>query len=125
MQHVEAELRFIEPMECKLVPSIPDGTEWQYEVKLDRWRAIAIKHKNEVLLYSRNGNLLNGRFPALVDAIQSLPAKRFMLDGEIVALDEEGHHSCFPKVIPGSNAVLQPSSHPTSGSFPVLVTSLG
>jgi bifunctional non-homologous end joining protein LigD len=44
-------------------------------------------------LYSRNGNLLNGKFPVLVDAIHTLPVKRFMSDGEIVALDEEGRHS--------------------------------
>jgi len=69
MQKVEAELRFIEPMECLSVSSVIDGEDWQYENKLDGYHVIAIKQKNEVLLYSRNGNLLNGKFPRIVDAV--------------------------------------------------------
>jgi len=31
---------FIEPMECALVPKLPEGPDWTYEVKLDGYRAI-------------------------------------------------------------------------------------
>jgi len=38
-----ARLRFIAPMECTSVASIPEGREWQYELKLDGYRVIAVK----------------------------------------------------------------------------------
>src|SRR5258708_23734133 len=31
---------FIEPMECALVPTLPEEPDWTYEVKLDGYRAI-------------------------------------------------------------------------------------
>ena len=43
MQKVEAELRFIPPMECLEVDRIAEGKEWFYEIKHDGYRAIAIK----------------------------------------------------------------------------------
>ena len=42
-----APLRFIEPMECLPVHKIPDGAEWQYELKLHGYRAIAVKDAGE------------------------------------------------------------------------------
>jgi ATP-dependent DNA ligase len=34
---------FIEPMECAPVTKLLDGPEWVYEIKLDGYRAIAVK----------------------------------------------------------------------------------
>jgi ATP-dependent DNA ligase len=34
---------FIEPMECLAVARLPDGPNWVWEVKLDGYRAIAVK----------------------------------------------------------------------------------
>jgi ATP-dependent DNA ligase len=45
---------FIEPMECALVPKLPEGSDWTYEVKLDGYRAIGVKSSRETILYSRN-----------------------------------------------------------------------
>jgi ATP-dependent DNA ligase len=42
MQKMPAALRFVPPMECKNVERIPEGAEWQYELKLDGYRAIAV-----------------------------------------------------------------------------------
>jgi ATP-dependent DNA ligase len=88
-----APLRFIEPMECLPVEKAPYGLEWQYELKLDGYRAIAVKDAGEVSLYSRNGNSFNAKFPSIVTALEQLRQKRFVIDGEIVALDENGRHS--------------------------------
>jgi DNA ligase D-like protein (predicted ligase) len=93
MQKMPARLFFVAPMECKTVESVPDSDEWQYELKLDGYRAIATKQFGEVDLYSRNGNSFNARFPEILDALTSLPVKSFVVDGEIVALDEQGRHS--------------------------------
>src|SRR3954454_1358383 len=93
MQKMPAPLRFIAPMECLPVARVPDGEEWQYELKLDGYRAIAVKDGGEVSLYSRNGNSFNAKFPSVVDALAKLQPKHFVIDGEIVALDENGRHS--------------------------------
>jgi len=48
----------------------------------------------EVLnLFSRNGNSFNPKFPSIVEMFEKSQLKRFILDGEIVALDEQGRHS--------------------------------
>ncbi|PYK31065.1 MAG: hypothetical protein DME57_05065 [Verrucomicrobia bacterium] len=93
MQKEPAALRFVAPMECKPVERIPEGEDWQYELKLDGYRAIAVKQSGELMLYSRYGNSFNADFPRVVDALEKLRPKRFVIDGEIVALDEEGRHS--------------------------------
>jgi DNA ligase D-like protein (predicted ligase) len=93
MQKMPAALRFVPPMECKTVARIPEGDDWQYELKLDGYRAIAVRQSGELMLYSRYGNSFNGDFPGVVDLLEKLRPKRFVIDGEIVALDERGRHS--------------------------------
>jgi ATP-dependent DNA ligase len=82
MQKMAASRRFIAPMECLPVDNIPDGKEWQYELKLDGYRAFAVKDSGEVSLYSRNGNLFNTKFPAIAEAFPELRPKRFVIDGD-------------------------------------------
>jgi bifunctional non-homologous end joining protein LigD len=93
MQKMPAPLRFIPPMECLAVDQVPEGELWQYELKLDGYRTIAIKQDGDVRLFSRNGNSFNSRFPVIVQTLEKMRIKRFILDGEIVALDERGRHS--------------------------------
>jgi bifunctional non-homologous end joining protein LigD len=93
MQKMPAPLRFIPPMECLEVDKIPEGELWQYELKLDGYRTVAIKQDGNVDLLSRNGKSFNSKFPSIVQALEALRIKRFILDGEIVALDERGRHS--------------------------------
>ncbi len=92
MQKVEAELHFIKPMECLGVAEVSEGQEWFYEVKHDGYRAIAIKQKNEVNVYSRNGKLLT-QFPNIYRELLKVRGKSFILDGEIVALADDGRPS--------------------------------
>jgi DNA ligase D-like protein (predicted ligase) len=93
MQKMPAPLRFIPPMECLEVNKVPEGGLWQYELKLDGYRTIAIKQDDEVELFSRRGSSFNSKFPSVVQSLEALRSKRFILDGEIVALDENGRHS--------------------------------
>src|SRR5712664_1752438 len=72
---------FIEPMECALVPKLPDGPDWTYEVKLDGYRAIGVKTSREAILYSRNHKNFNKRFPQIAEAIRELPADTATRDG--------------------------------------------
>src|SRR5580704_3860149 len=71
---------------------LPEGPSWLYELKLDGYRAIAIKSRGRVQLRSRNDKGFNTRYPSLVEALGSMPDET-VLDGEVVALDEEGRPS--------------------------------
>jgi len=55
-------------MECALVPTLPEGSDWIYEVKLDGYRAIGVKTSSETILYSRNHKNFNKRFPQIAEA---------------------------------------------------------
>lgn len=84
---------FVLPMKAQLKEEIPGGQDWLYEIKLDGIRAIAVKRKGQVQLYSRTHRELNLEHPALVEALREYAEDDFVLDGEIVALDEKGHSS--------------------------------
>jgi DNA ligase D-like protein (predicted ligase) len=83
---------FIEPMQCKPVASLPTGENWTFEIKFDGYRCIAVKRGREVTLFSRHKKGLNKRFPSVVEALASLGSD-FVLDGELVAFDQEGKPS--------------------------------
>jgi len=88
-----AKARFIDPMKPRLVEKPPTAGDWIYELKFDGIRLIAVKTGKKVSLLSRNKNELAGRFPEIVEAVKSLPARECVIDGEVVALDEEGRSS--------------------------------
>ena len=74
------------------VQNIPDGKEWLYEVKFDGYRCLAGRDKSGVILWSRRGNLFNAQFPHIAQACERLPVDT-LLDGEIVAIDQNGRIS--------------------------------
>jgi bifunctional non-homologous end joining protein LigD len=88
-----AKARFVEPMKAKLVDKPPPTGDWIYELKFDGIRLIAVKANEKVSLLSRNQNELAERFPEIVEAVRSLPVRELVIDGEVVALDEEGRSS--------------------------------
>ena len=65
---------------------LPEGEEYCYEIKLDGFRCLAFVDGEEIYLQSRNARPLGRYFPELV-----LPQGRYVLDGEIVVRDAEGH----------------------------------
>ena len=76
------------PLKPQLAASrreLPTGEDLSYEVKLDGFRCLAFVDGAEVYLQSRNGRPLQRYFPEL-----SLPAGRYVLDGEIVVRDGDG-----------------------------------
>ena len=62
------------------------------EIKLDGYRALAIKSGGKVQLRSRNDNDFTGRYSSIAAALGAMPDET-VLDGEVVALDEEGRPS--------------------------------
>ena len=80
---------FISPMDCAPVSKVPDGGQWLFEIKLDGYRAIAVKADGRVNLFSRRHKSFNHQYPHLVEALGELP-EGTVVDGEVVALDESG-----------------------------------
>jgi bifunctional non-homologous end joining protein LigD len=83
----------IHPMLAESVAEPFDGSQWLFEIKWDGYRAIAFIENGKVRLVSRNQNDLTARYPELKDMAQLIKAKAAILDGEVVALDEEGKAS--------------------------------
>jgi bifunctional non-homologous end joining protein LigD len=83
----------IYPMLATSISDPFDGPDWLFEIKWDGYRAIAFLENGKVRLVSRNQNELTHRYPELKDLAKSVKAKTAILDGEVVALDEQGRPS--------------------------------
>ncbi len=83
----------IHPMLAESVNDPFDGDEWLFEIKWDGYRAVAFIENGKVRLVSRNQNDLTPRYPELHDLAKFIKAKNAILDGEVVALDDEGRAS--------------------------------
>jgi hypothetical protein len=55
------------------VERLPEGQQWQYELRLDGYRAIGLTRENKARLWSRNGKDFVRRFPKVPKAIANLP----------------------------------------------------
>jgi bifunctional non-homologous end joining protein LigD len=83
---------FIPPMLLMRTERLPEGPAWLYELKLDGYRAVAAKSAGRVKVWSRNENDFGQRYPAIAAALARLPDDT-VVDGEIVALDDDGRPS--------------------------------
>jgi len=79
----------IKPMKATLVDAPFDDPGWIYEIKWDGYRAVAIVDAGTAKLISRN-NLPFDQFSPINDLLESWQMN-VVLDGEIVALNEEGN----------------------------------
>ncbi|MGJ3508887.1 ATP-dependent DNA ligase [Enemella sp. A6] len=86
-----ADLPVIEPMLASPA-EITDlsGDDWHYEVKWDGYRAVASVADGELTLRSRRGMDLTAKYPELAELTELVDDHAVVLDGEIVALDEQG-----------------------------------
>jgi DNA ligase D-like protein (predicted ligase) len=87
-----ATAKFVEPMLLLRTDKLPEGEPWEYQLKLDGYRAIAFKSKGTIRLRSRNDKDFSLRYRAVVQGLAKLPDET-VIDGEVVALDEEGRPS--------------------------------
>ena len=79
------------PMLATLADAAPrDEEHWTYELKYDGFRAVCAISGGEVAMWSRNELDLSARFPHIAAALGKLKLPEVVLDGEVVALDEQG-----------------------------------
>ncbi len=59
-------------------------------MKFDGWRMQLHKAGDRVVVFSRNGVDMTGRFPMIRDRVLSLSASTAIIDAELVACDSDG-----------------------------------
>lgn len=75
------------------VKTAPEGDDWLHEIKFDGYRILARLHKGDVQLISRNGNDWSRKFPEIRQRLEKFAVQDAILDGEIIALAEDGTSS--------------------------------
>lgn len=100
------------PMEAKSVAEIPTGSGWQYEPKWDGFRCLAFCDGRSIELQSKSGQSLTRYFPELVEALSSLKAEKFVLDGEIIVLvgDKLSFDDLLQRIHPAASRVAKLST---------------
>jgi len=79
----------LRPMLATLTDKPFDDPAWVFETKWDGFRAIAVAAPGHATLYSRNGNDISRKYPSICAALAAIKHEA-VLDGELVALDQEG-----------------------------------
>jgi bifunctional non-homologous end joining protein LigD len=68
----------------------PAGPGWIHEIKHDGFRILAHRRGRSVRLITRNGHDLGDRFPVAAEAIEALPVRPCVIDGEAIVRDDNG-----------------------------------
>src|SRR5437879_2063023 len=85
--------RSLDPMKAQLVDETFDNDRWLFEVKWDGIRLISFIDNGKVSLQTRSGRIVDNEYPPLQAISGLVKAKQAVLDGEIVALDDQGRPS--------------------------------
>ena len=68
----------------------PRTPGWIHEIKYDGYRTLAFVEDGKVRLITRNGHDWTARYAALAKALEALPCRSAILDGEVVVQDPRG-----------------------------------
>lgn len=83
----------IEPMKATLGKLPRDDSDWAFEIKWDGVRAIALCRTGQVSLQSRTLRDITRQYPEIAQIALELEGREAALDGELVALGEDGRPS--------------------------------
>jgi bifunctional non-homologous end joining protein LigD len=72
---------------------LPRGVGWSYEVKFDGYRTLALKDGSRIKLLSRNLKDATRQYPSVAREVARLQTESVILDGEVVAIDDQGRPS--------------------------------
>jgi bifunctional non-homologous end joining protein LigD len=81
---------FAEPCLPSPAKAPPSGPGWIHEIKHDGFRIIARRDARGVRLVTRNGNDFSARFPNVATAVNALPVRSCLIDGEAIVTDDRG-----------------------------------
>jgi bifunctional non-homologous end joining protein LigD len=84
---------YVDPMKALLVEKVSREPGWMFEIKWDGYRAVAVKKNGEVRLFSRRPREITSDFSEIAQAVKQIPVSSLVLDGEVVAVDKQGHAS--------------------------------
>jgi bifunctional non-homologous end joining protein LigD len=109
----------IYPMLATPVDKPFDSPDWLFEIKWDGYRAVAFIRDGKVRLVSRNQNELTAQYQELSGLPEFVNASKAVIDGEIVALDEQGRPSFS---LMQQKTGFRPGKHPLPGraGIPIL-----
>ncbi len=85
-----AMLSVIKPMLATLVDEPFSDPDWLFETKWDGVRAVCFIKKGRARFVSRNQIEMTAQYPELANIADCIHGSEAILDGEIVALDEQG-----------------------------------
>lgn len=81
---------FVAPCLATLADKVPQSDNWIHEIKFDGYRLQARLDNGKVKLLTRRGLDWTRKFPAIAEAIATLPAKAALIDGELVVEGDDG-----------------------------------
>jgi bifunctional non-homologous end joining protein LigD len=81
------------PQLATLVDKAPDDDRWLSEIKYDGYRALSRIDHSKIVIYTRAGNDWTTKWPAIAKGLSELAVDQAWLDGEVVALLEDGSSS--------------------------------
>ncbi|MGZ4788922.1 MAG: DNA ligase D [Terriglobales bacterium] len=91
---VKAEMpKAMAPMLAVLSEKLPVGPEWVYEPKWDGVRALCFVRDGKTKVLARSGRTVDEQYPEVCELAKHVEAETAIIDGEIVALDENGRPS--------------------------------
>lgn len=92
---------FRPPQLATLVDAVPTGNGWMHEIKFDGYRALLAVKGDVVRIYTRTGKDWTEKFAPLVAAVAAMDLPSALIDGEIVAHDENGnpHFSSLQNIL--------------------------
>ncbi len=82
--------RWIEPMHASLSEGPFSSEDWFFEPKLDGVRAVSLIQRGNVSIFSRRGLDATKQYPGIAEELREQAEPEMVLDGEIVAFDENG-----------------------------------
>jgi ATP dependent DNA ligase domain len=80
---------FVLPCIPSFTAKIPTGSDWVHEPKFDGWRIQVVKDGGDVKLYTRTGRDCSRRVPALIEGFRSLAVRSCIIDGELIADEDD------------------------------------
>jgi bifunctional non-homologous end joining protein LigD len=83
----------LRPMLARSGKLPPHEAQFGFEVKWDGIRTLLFSDHGHVELRGRNGSDFTPRYPEVRELARALGSRRIVLDGEVVALDEQGRPS--------------------------------